>query len=57
MSNMFIDFSKAVYLNDEQYKKELAKRTDFLRQNPKTQIVGCPECFQAMTQKPAAGSQ
>jgi hypothetical protein len=51
MSNMFIDFSKAVYLTDEQYKAELQRRAEFLRQNPKTQIVGCPECFQALAEK------
>jgi len=46
ISNMFIDFSRAIYLTDEQYKTELAKRKEFLARSGEP-IHACPECFGA----------
>jgi len=51
--NMFIVFEQAIYLTDEQYQEELAKRRQYLDATQTWDtLVGCPACFE----KPAAAS-
>ena len=43
VANMFLTFNNAVYLTDEQYQEEIAKRREYLRligEDP----IGCPDC-------------
>jgi hypothetical protein len=45
--NMFILFQQAVFLTDEQYEQELAKRREFLdRTNSWDNVIGCPGCWE-----------
>ena len=54
--NMFIVFESAIFLTDEQYVEELAKRRQYLdATNSWDSVVGCPGCFERPAAAPAAG--
>jgi mono/diheme cytochrome c family protein len=53
ISNMFIDFSRAAYLTEEQYQAELAKRREHLRLTGEP-VIACPDCY--LTPAPSGSS-
>ena len=54
--NMFIVFEQAIYLTDEQYQEELAKRRQHLDATQTWDtLVGCPACFERPAAAPGAG--
>ena len=46
VSNMFIVFNRAIFLTEEQYKEEVAKREAYLRLTGE-ELMGCPQCSPA----------
>ena len=52
VSNMFIVFNQAIFLTEDQYKEEIAKREAYLRMTGE-ELVACPQC--SLTSTGAAG--
>jgi hypothetical protein len=54
-SNMFIVFEQMVFLTDDQYKEQLAKRREYLdRTRGWNTLVGCPGCWLSPTTAPGS---
>jgi mono/diheme cytochrome c family protein len=53
VANMFGVENRAIYLTEEQYAEELAKRREFMKTNNLTTQVGCPGCGAGPAQAPA----
>jgi hypothetical protein len=51
VANMFGVENRAIYLTDEQYLEELAKRKEQMKQTNQTTAIGCPGCMD--TPRPA----
>ena len=56
VDNMFINLMQAIYLTDEQFEEELAKRREALRLTDGGTAIGCPLCG-SIRQVTAGGSQ
>lgn len=56
VANMFGVENRAIFLTDEQYLEELAKRREHLKLTPGSSMIGCPGCMDA-PQTPATASQ
>jgi len=53
VANMFGVENRAIYLTDEQYVEELAKRKAHMKQTSTSTMIGCPGCSQDLPRPPA----
>jgi mono/diheme cytochrome c family protein len=55
VDNMLINLMQAIYLNDEQFQAEMAKRRERLQLTQGQTVIGCPLCGNAPAAPRAAG--
>ena len=57
MDNMMINIGKGIFLSDEEFQQEIAKRREKLQLAEGQTVIGCPLCGYGKIPIAAAGNQ